>query len=274
MKAIALVMALCIGACAYANVGDVNISIRAKHRCNADTTVIVDDVVIEEKSESDFNIDFPFMPVRHGDCGHGGAKMSFNIRCTMMLGFVGIVGGENTAKFQMGRSIEFYMPNIVQFKVSTGRNTPSVRLGAGFGLQHFFGKNGSCFAMGDGAGEPVLGTGEFPEGSYRASSKINRFAITIPLMIDQKIGRSGKMAIGAMLDFNTHLGATSKYKIDNSSHEFYYGDLAMRPVTCEIMYAVSTNSFGMYFKYAPVNLFKKGCGPNTKNLSVGVVIGL
>lgn len=273
MKAIALVMALCIGAGAYANEGDVNVSISKKHCCDDGASVIAEDVA-EEKSESDFNIDFPFMPARHESNRDSRAGISFNIRCTMMLGFVGIVSGENTAKFQMGRSIEFYMPNIMQFKVSTGRNTPSVRLGAGFGLQHFFGKNGSAFAMEEGAEEPVLATGAFPDGSRRASSKINRFAITIPLMIDQKIGRSGSIALGAMLDFNTHLGATSKYKIDNSSREFYYGDLAMRPVTYEIVCALSANNVGMYFKYAPVNLFKKGCGPNTRNLSVGVVIGL
>lgn len=275
MKAIALVVALCIGAGAYANETDVNNQVNTDNHNGAGTAAIVADVPADVKSELDFNIDFPFVPARsERKRGGGYAGISFDFKCTMMFGFVGIVGGGNDAKFQMGRSIEFYMPSIMQFKVRTGRNTPSVRIGAGFGLQHFFGKNGACFAMEDGAGEPVLATGAFPEGSYRASSKINRFAITLPLMIDQKIGQSGKMSLGAMLDLNTHLGATSKYKIDGTGHKSYYGGLAMRSVTYEIMYAISTDSFGMYFKYSPVNLFKEGCGPNTKNISVGVVIGL
>ncbi len=242
--------------------------------CNQDSVIVIDDTEYKEMTESDFNFDFLFNPVLKKNRSVSRVAMDFNVKLTSMFGFVGIVGGNNDAKFQMGRSIEFYMPSIVQYRISTGYNTPSVSLGVGFGLQHFFGKNGSNFSIEEHEGDNRLVMGSYPEGSKRASSKINRFAITMPLMIEQRIGSKGKVAVGAMLDFNTHLGATTKYRIENSRAETYYGSLAMRTITYELMAAISSNSVGLYFKFLPVNVFKTGYGPETKNLSVGIVFGL
>ncbi len=257
-------MMLCIGACAYAT----------DKSAMPPSTAKTDTIVIEEKSETDFNIDFPFNPARKQRKHHSGVSMGMNVNCTMMFGFVGIVGKNNDAKFQMGRSVEFYMPSIIEYELRTGKASPSISLGIGFGLQHFFGKNKVAFAQEVGDSDHPLETEAFPDGSFRNSSKVNKFAITMPLMIEQKIGSSGRAAIGAMLDFNTHLGATTKYRLENSRHQTYFGSLAMRPITYEIMGALSSSDLGIYIKYVPVNIFKKGYGPDTKNLSVGVILFL
>lgn len=262
-------MALSICASAYAT-DNTNAA-----KANAtDTQQTIETIVVDEKTETDFNIDFPFKKARNKKKKSSSVSLGMDMDFIVMFGFVGIVGGDNDAAFQMGRSVEFYMPSIVQYKLSTGRSTPSVSLGVGFGLQHFFGKSRVLFVQEEATDDYPLLCGRVPEGSYRSSSKINKFAITMPLLIEQEVGWGGKVALGAMLDFNTHLGATSKYRIGDSRYEDYFGHLAMRTISYEIMAAVSSSSMGIYVKYVPVNVFKKGFGPNTKNLSVGVIIGL
>lgn len=222
------------------------------------------------KEESDFNIDF--LPVAKNK-EYERKEHKGNLDLTMqgiMLGFAGGLNIPAGAKVDMGRSLDADFLQIIGLQYDFGRMRPKVSLGFGLGLNVLQGKNGPMYIqMPDGA----LGAGEFPEESYDRMSTMNDFKLHFPLVIKQTIGGNWRYLLGASLDVRTYCHVGNSYKIGDEKFSYEWSGVPMRKIGCSLIGALGNDGIGLYCKWQPKGMIKKGCGPDFGIISVGLIVG-
>ena len=121
----------------------------------------------------------------------------------------------------------------------------------------------------------------FPESveSKECWSNLRMAALQFPLMFRQKIHKRLAIRFGGIMNWNYLARVSSHYKIGNDDHNITEWGLKQNQITFDVIGGLSLSTwkvggFGIYCRYSPNEVFKKGYGPEIKDTwTVGCSIG-
>ena len=124
------------------------------------------------------------------------------------------------------------------------------------------------FVKGEGK---VIGLGEYPEKAGSKRSSIDVLSLSVPLLFTHRFGHQGKvrMTLGPVVNFNVRGRINNSYEIGDDEIEVSTKDIEYRPITVDLMGAVSYCNIGLYVKYSPMSVLKKDKGPDFHSLTFG-----
>ena len=94
----------------------------------------------------------------------------------------------------------------------------------------------------------------------------------VPLTFTQMLSRKAYITAGAWLNLNTYVSASTDYTIGDVRTQQTFKDLHQRILTTDIVVAAGARGIcGVYARYCPQSLFRKGWGPDFKSVSVGLI---
>lgn len=222
------------------------------------------------KEESDFNFDFPFP---NKNRGYNNRQHKGNLDLTMqgiMLGFSGGLNVPGGAKVDMGRSMDADFLQILGLQYDFGARRPKLSVGFGLGSTVLQGKNGPMYVR---TSDGDLGAEEFPTESYDRMSTMYDFKLHFPLIYKQPLGGSWRALLAASLDVRTYCRIGHSYKIGDEKYSYEWSGVPMRKVGYSLIGAIGNSGFGLYCKWQPKNMIKKGYGPQFGIISVGLICG-
>lgn len=226
-----------------------------------------DGTTVSTKEENDFNFDFPFSKKN---------RQNKKNRFSVMVGpiFAGFVGGLDVpaeAKVDMGRSFEFGFHNLFALKYTLAGSRTAFSLGFGFIGKELVGKNGPMYLM---SPDKTVTTGAFPEESHDRFSKIRAVYVTFPLSAYQWLGGKWMMMASASLEVQTLCNVMHSYKIGDEEYSYKWSNAPGKTVGYSLMGAIGNDGFGIYCKWSPTSIIKKGFGPQFGTISVGLELGI
>jgi len=106
-------------------------------------------------------------------------------------------------------------------------------------------------------------------------SKLGITTLNVPLLLEwQSRNNNLFFSAGAVCSFKT--ASSSRYFYTDASGKHQKGkagsDLALRPVTMDVLAQIGSRDFGVFAKYSPVSIFEKNKGPELYPLSFGAMI--
>ena len=105
----------------------------------------------------------------------------------------------------------------------------------------------------------------WPPVSPPITSNLNMWALQFPLMFRQKIYKSLAIRVGGIMNWNYRAQIHNKYNIGKTSYDITQKGLKQNKITFDLMAGLSLGHTGIYCRYSPKELFKKGYGPEIKN---------
>ena len=107
----------------------------------------------------------------------------------------------------------------------------------------------------------------YPDGAELKdrSSNLNIWALQFPLMYRQKIYKSFAIRVGGIMNWNYLAQVNNHYKIGKSDYHITERGLKQNKITFDLMGGLSLGHIGIYCRYSPNEVFKKGYGPEIKN---------
>ena len=179
-----------------------------------------------------------------------------------------VSGAPDGYEFATFSSWDFqFTPFQYEYKPEGASQTYSVGLGfnwRNYGLKD----NNTCFEKID----DVVMLREFPINSGERASKVHTFAINIPLLFTQNIGKNFSISVGPIVNFNVSGWVTNDYELNNKEFKVTTRKIGQRPVTVDIMGIFDIYGLGVFCKYSPMNVFKKDRGPEFRSFTVGLYI--
>lgn len=125
----------------------------------------------------------------------------------------------------------------------------------------------------DKAPDGLLYVTDFAEGSKDCSTNIHIFALQFPLLYRQMVSKKFAVWCGGVMNVNTGAHVTSKHKLDDRDYVIKIRDLHQRKVSFDIIGGFGMeDGLGIYLRYRPQSLFKKGYRPEMDTFSVGLTI--
>lgn len=161
---------------------------------------------------------------------------------------------------------EIGIDNIVALGWRPVRRGPSFSLGFGMGYR--------SATVGDGwmldRRSKILCLVPAGEG-VKASSRMHLMRLHIPLMVTQRFCDDFGVRVGAILNFNTFMKATTKAEAGGIQSKRSFDSLHQRFATVDIMGSLFFwDGVGVYARWSPMQVFDKGWGPKFEVLSFGV----
>jgi len=182
------------------------------------------------------------------------------------FGFIDATGLKGQS---MGRSIQLSWLYTVGAKYVTPSGAQRFIMGVGLDWRNYKMGSERCFTKVD----PGLDVINYPDGVTSRSSRLKVFSLTVPLVFRQRIYDRWGVFVGEVTCFNAHAGMKTHYTtpegekiIDHTSR-----DLHVAPVTADLIAGVNWSGVGLYVRYSPFRVIKKGYGPDFKTLSTGVM---
>lgn len=169
----------------------------------------------------------------------------------------------------LDQSVDVGFGKLVGLNYTPWKKGPTFSFGVGFFLQKFALHRNQMFAM---DGKQLIIT-DAPEGATDKHVRLFNFGFDVPLTVTQEISHGFKFSAGVIGKFNTYTTASNKFTVDGRSYEQSFKGLQQRILTYDIYGAVGWDDFALYFRYAPVSMFKSGNGPQFDVISFGVNLG-
>lgn len=188
------------------------------------------------------------------------------------------------AAFEVG--VEFYVgtsiptgdtPMRASFEIGISRVLNSrVDFGGGFSFNAGAGIGYAQYAVGRGmrfdADRQHLVLVPREEGTSSHSSRLRVLRLHFPLTFTQMLSSKAYITAGAWLNLNTYVPASTDFTIGDVRTKQTFKDLHQRILTTDIMLAAGARGIGgIYARYSPQSLFRKGWGPDFKSVSVGFI---
>ena len=97
------------------------------------------------------------------------------------------------------------------------------------------------------------------------SSNLNLWTWQFPLLFRQRIYKSLAIRFGGIMNWNYKAHADNHYIIGNSKYNISQCGLKQNKITFDIIGGLTVGHTGIYCRYSPNEVFKKGYGPEIKN---------
>lgn len=170
-------------------------------------------------------------------------------------------------------SNEFFF-SVIEKTLPIYRNVWGLTTGLGFNWRNYFlDKNTHFMEINN-----VIEVKPAPAGIQYSSSRLRTFALTVPLLLEWQpnFGNDHNfyMAGGVIGNINTFASSRVKYKDGNDKmiRSVETQDLNIAPISVDYMVQIGYNSWGIYAKYSPTNIFQSQKGPKVSAVSLGVML--
>ena len=154
------------------------------------------------------------------------------------------------------------------FNPKGGSQTYSIGFGlnwSNFGLKD----NGTVFDKGN---NNMVGLMPALPGSDDRYSSIHRLSLNIPILFTQDFGKNFSLTLGPVVNFNTGLWLHNSWSDGDLDYNATTRKLKQNPVTVDVMGVFDIFGVGIYCKYSPMKVFKKGYGPEFQSLTLGLYL--
>ena len=173
-------------------------------------------------------------------------------------------GGIHHSWDMINNSFEIGLLNIAAVNYSS-HHGQDISLGIGIHHRSYSLKRPNMLMHDENTG--VVGTTFYPEGIEvnERSSNLNVWTWQFPLMFRQKIYKTFAIKFGGIMNWNYRAQIHNKYNIGKTSYDITQKGLKQNKITFDLMAGLSLGHTGIYCRYSPNELFKKGYGPEIKN---------
>jgi len=180
--------------------------------------------------------------------------------------------GLSTSYDLVNNSFNWGILNIASLNYNT-LHGQQFSIGVGYDNKRFSLKRPNCFVMDEETN--IVGIESYPEGTVDRSSIISVRTIQFPLQFQQFIGKKFHFTLGGTMNWNVYAKCNTHYKVNKTHHDVSYRGIKQNKLTFDVYGALSYNRLGIYCRYSPSDLFKKGYGPEIKNTwTLGAIIAL
>ena len=210
---------------------------------------------------SDWELNFPFKK-------SGNKKYHWSIVCSGLYFGAGLA----TSYDLVNNSFNWGILNIAALNYNT-LHGQQFSIGVGYDNKRFSLKRPNCFVMDEATN--IVGIESYPEGTVDRSSVLSVRTIQFPLQFQQFIGKKFHITLGGTMNWNVYAKCNTHYKVNKTHHDVSYRGIKQNKLTFDVYGALSYNRIGIYCRYSPCNVFKKGYGPEIKNTwMLGVALAL
>lgn len=173
--------------------------------------------------------------------------------------------GMNRAGWEIG------MLNVVRADWRLTRFGIGLSLGIGWQYRSFNIGDGMMLGRYD-AGKLTLSP--IPAEYDKAKSKLESFAIQIPLTLSQKIYKAFTIEIGGVAMFNTYTTANSSWQQGDVESKLSIKNLHQRLLTVDAIARIGfRDCMAFYVRYSPMSQFKPHHGPQYDSVAIGMSLG-
>ncbi len=210
---------------------------------------------------SDWELNFPFKKSSN-------KEYHWSIVCSGLY----IGAGLGTSYDLVNNSFNWGLLNLASLNYNT-LHGQQFSIGVGYDNKRFSLKRPNCFVMDEATN--IAGIESYPEGTVDRSSIISVRTIQFPLQFQQFFGKKFHITLGGTMNWNVYAKCNTHYKVNKTHHDVSYRGIKQNKLTFDIYGAISYNRIGIYCRYSPCNVFKKGFGPEIKNTwTLGGIIAL
>ena len=210
---------------------------------------------------SDWELNFPFKKSSN-------KEYHWSIVCSGLY----FGGGVSTSYDLINNSFNWGILNFAGLNYNT-LHGQQFSIGVGYDNKRFSLKRPNCFVMDEATN--IVGIESYPEGTVDRSSVLSVRAIQFPLQFQQFLGKDFHITIGGTMNWNVYAKCNTHYKINKTHYDVSYRGIKQNKLTFDVYGALSYNHIGIYCRYSPCDMFKKGYGPEIKNTwMLGVAIAL
>ena len=220
-----------------------NYSYTVEHQANDKVTT---------SQESDWEIRYPF------------AKSdSISHWAIIMDGFY-MGGGIHHSWEMINNSFEIGLLNIAAVNYDS-HHGQSISLGVGIHHKSFSLKRPNMLVRDEAT--DIVSTTYYPDGAEakERTSNLNMWALQFPLMFRQKIYKSLAIRVGGIMNWNYLAQINNHYNIGKSEYHITERGLKQNKITFDLMGGLTGGHIGIYCRFSPNEVFKKGYGPEIKN---------
>lgn len=230
-----------------------------------------DSIHTSQDVDNDWDINFPFKPK---DSKLSIALSGKNNRFTVeMKGIYFGMGLHNDCEM-INNSFNWGLLQFagIQYNIlNTQRLGQHFSLGVGYDSKRFSLKRPNCFVQDNNT--KVISTDLYPENVDKRSSIINVRAIQFPLMFQQDLNKDFYFTLGGIMNWNVYAKCKTHFKKENTDIDYTYHNIKQNKITFDVLGAINYGAFGIYCRYTPSELFKKGYGPEIKNnVTLGIIL--
>ena len=210
---------------------------------------------------SDWDLNFPFKKSSN-------KVYHWSIVCSGLYFGAGL----STSCDLVNNSFNWGLLNIASLNYNT-LHGQQFSIGVGYDNKRFSLKRPNCFVMDEATG--IVGTGTYPADVRDRSSVLSVRALQFPLQFQQFFGKKFHITLGGTMNWNLYAKCNTHYKVNKTLHDVTYRGIRQNKLTFDVYGALSYNRFGIYCRYSPCEMFKKGYGPEIKNTwTLGAIIAL
>ena len=208
---------------------------------------------VTTSQEKDWEIRYPFS--KNDESDHHWA--------IVMSGFY-MGGGIHHSWDKINNSFEIGLLNFAAINYDSNHGQ-DISLGVGIHHKSFSLKRPNMLMRDENTG--VVGTTLYPEGEKvtERTSNLNMWALQFPLMFRQRIYKSFAIKFGGIMNWNYLAQVNNHYKIGKDEYSITQRGLKQNKITFDLMGGLTWGHIGIYCRYSPNEVFKKGYGPEIKN---------
>ena len=230
--------------------------------------------VITEKSK-EWNFDIPFIgknQTEEKNSGIGNQKLHFHMLRYMEYG-MGLVTATNQAEGMDVKMAncgwEFTFNNLFGFYFCAAKRT-QLQMNFGLNWRNYRMKNENRFLK-DGN---KLIVAPYPDGADIEFSRVKIFSMTTEMMLQQNLTKNIMVAIGPVINFNTHGSIKTRYKLNGEGQKETSSNIKQNAVTIDYKAEVGISPISFYFKYSPSNVLNTDFGPQFHSMSAGLILNI
>ena len=173
-------------------------------------------------------------------------------------------GGISHSWDMINNSFEVGLLNIAAVNYDS-HHGQSISLGVGFHHKSFSLKRPNMLVRDEAS--DIVSPLFYPEGveAKDRSSNLNLWAFQFPLMFRQKIYKSLAIRFGGIMNWNYLAQVNNHYYIGKTEYNITQRGLKQNKITFDLMGGLTLGHIGIYCRYSPNEVFKKGYGPEIKN---------
>ena len=257
-----------------------HISIEVKKK-DGDYTLkreISDNITVITEKNKDWDFDIPFTRnnmTKERDSGYtgiGNQKFRFHLLRYMEYG-MGLVTATNQAEGMDVKMAncgwEFTFNNLFGCKFQAARRT-QLQMNFGLNWRNYRMKNENRFLK--DANKLIIAP--YPEGADIEFSRVKIFSMTLEMMLQQNLTKNIMIAIGPVVNFNTHGSIKTRYKLNREGQKETSSHINQNAITIDYKAEVGINPVSFYFKYSPSNVLNTDFGPRFRSMSAGLILNI
>lgn len=221
----------------------VNYSYTVEHQANDKVTT---------SQEKDWEIRYPFS--KNETSSHWAIVMS---------GFY-MGGGIHHSWEMINNSFEIGLLNFAAINYDS-HHGQEISLGVGFHHKSFSLKRPNMLIRDELT--DIVSSALYPDGVElnNRSSNLNIWALQFPLMFRQKIYKSISLKAGGIMNWNYNAQVNNHYRIGKTEYNITQKGLKQNKITFDVLGGLTLGHIGIYCRFSPNEVFKKGFGPEIKN---------